>query len=60
MIAKADIRQVQEWMGHADIKTTMRYLHFKPSKNEAALVSEAFRLHSGPDAAEDPHREAHR
>jgi integrase len=26
MIAKADIRRVQEWMGHADIQTTMRYL----------------------------------
>jgi hypothetical protein len=25
MIAKADIRRVQEWMGHADIQTTMRY-----------------------------------
>ncbi len=24
MIAKADIRRVQEWMGHADIQTTMR------------------------------------
>jgi site-specific recombinase XerD len=24
MIAKADIRRVQEWIGHADIQTTMR------------------------------------
>ena len=30
MIAKADIRRVQEWMGHADIQTTMRYLHYAP------------------------------
>ena len=29
MIAKADIRRVQEWMGHADIQTTMRYLHLR-------------------------------
>jgi site-specific recombinase XerD len=28
MIAKADVRRVQEWMGHADIQTTMRYLHY--------------------------------
>ena len=28
MIAKADIRRVQEWMGHADIQTTMKYLHY--------------------------------
>jgi len=27
MIAKADIRRVQEWMGHADVQTTMKYLH---------------------------------
>ena len=26
MIAKADIRRVQEWMGHADIQTTMKIL----------------------------------
>jgi hypothetical protein len=30
MIAKTDIRRVQEWMGHADIQTTMRYLHYAP------------------------------
>jgi integrase len=32
MIAKADIRRVQEWMGHADIQTTMRYLHYAPRR----------------------------
>jgi integrase len=32
MIAKADIRRVQEWMGHADIQTTMKYLHFATRK----------------------------
>jgi integrase len=42
MIAKADIRRVQEWMGHADIQTTMRYLHFAPRPEDAALVAEAF------------------
>ena len=42
MIAKADIRRVQEWMGHADIQTTMRYLHYAPREEDAALVAEAF------------------
>jgi integrase len=42
MIAKADIRRVQEWMGHGDIQTTMRYLHFAPRAEDAALVAEAF------------------
>ena len=36
MIAKADIRRVQEWMGHADIQTTMRYLHHAPHAEDAA------------------------
>jgi integrase len=44
MIAKADIRRVQEWMGHADIQTTMRYLHYAPRAEDAALVAEAFRV----------------
>jgi len=44
MIAKADIRRVQEWMGHADIQTTMRYLHYAPHAEDAALVAAAFRV----------------
>ncbi|MGA7703482.1 MAG: site-specific integrase [Solirubrobacteraceae bacterium] len=44
MIAKADIRRVQEWMGHADIQTTMRYLHYAPRDEDARLVAEAFAL----------------
>jgi integrase len=44
MIAKADIRRVQEWMGHADVQTTMKYLHFVPREDDAALVAEAFAL----------------
>jgi integrase len=44
MIAKADVRRVQEWMGHADIQTTMKYLHYAPREGDAALVAEAFRV----------------
>jgi integrase len=44
MIAKADIRRVQEWMGHADIQTTMKYLHYAPRDEDAELVARAFRL----------------
>jgi integrase len=44
MIAKADIRRVQEWMGHADIQTTMRYLHYAPHADDARLVAQAFAL----------------
>jgi integrase len=52
MIAKADIRRVQEWMGHADIQTTMRYLHYAPRDEDARLVAEAFRVET-PGARND-------
>ena len=41
-INRADIVQVQAWMGHADIKTTQRYLHYKARDDEAELLSGAF------------------
>jgi integrase len=49
MITKADIRRVQEWMGHADIQTTMRYLHYAPRDEDARLVAEAFQVDAVPD-----------
>jgi integrase len=42
MIGKADIVRVQTWMGHADIETTRKYLHFVPRPDDARLVAEAF------------------
>jgi integrase len=53
MIAKADIRRVQEWMGHADVQTTMRYLHYAPRADDAALVAEGFRF-DHPSTTEAP------
>ena len=47
MIREADIRRVQEWMGHADIQTTMKYLHYESRAEDAQLVARAFRT---PDA----------
>jgi hypothetical protein len=35
---------VKEWMGHADVTTTMRYLHYTPRPEDAALVAEAFAM----------------
>ena len=52
IIAKADIRRVQEWMGHADVQTTMKYLHYAPRAEDAALVAEAFALE--PAEVQDP------
>ncbi len=56
MIAKADIRRVQEWMGHADVQTTMRYLHYAPREEDARLVAEAFEVEDAPA----PNRESGR
>lgn len=58
MIATADIRRVQEWMGHADVQTTMKYLHYAPRAEDAALVARAFRLNSGVRARDAPVGEA--
>jgi len=41
-INRASIVQVQAWMGHADIKTTMRYLHHKSRADEAQILAGAF------------------
>jgi len=43
---KVDMRRLQEWMGHADISTTLRYSHYVPRHDDAALVAEAFAVSS--------------
>jgi integrase len=40
--AGVPIRTLQEWMGHAEIKTTLIYAHYAPSPNEASMVNAAF------------------
>ncbi len=42
MIAQADIVRVKEWMGHAEVETTERYLHFKRRPDDALLADAAF------------------
>ena len=39
---RVSILQLKEWMGHADIDTTMKYLHFAPRAGDADLIAEAF------------------
>jgi integrase len=50
VIGHADIRRVQEWMGHADVQTTMRYLHYAPRHDDAAIVGRAFEMNPGAEA----------
>jgi integrase len=39
---EVSIVQLKEWMGHADIDTTMKYLHYAPRESDADLVARAF------------------
>lgn len=40
--AGVPVRTIQEWLGHADIKTTQIYAHYAPSQHEIAMVNAVF------------------
>jgi hypothetical protein len=44
------MRTIQEFLGHADSKTTQIYSHYAPSEHEVKLVDAAF----APEPAEEP------
>jgi integrase len=38
----ADVLKIKHWMGHADIQTSMIYMHYAPAPDECAMVDRAF------------------
>jgi len=57
-IRTADSREVMEWMGHQDLKTTQLYLAFKPQRGAARRISEAFQGRDDPEPVNAPQRGA--
>ena len=43
-----DIVKIQAWMGHADIQTTKRYMHYVPQHDDAARLTAAFTAETMP------------
>ena len=52
----ADPREVMEWMGHADLATTQKYLAYKPRGDAARRLSEGFRAGAGVELTSDAER----
>lgn len=46
-------RELQEWLGHADYRTTTRYLHYRARGDEARRLSAAFSPPSAVGALRD-------
>jgi len=51
-VGRASLVQLQAWMGHADVKTTMRYLHHKSHAAEADLLDGVFASEDAAEASE--------
>jgi integrase len=53
----APVTDVKAWMGHADLSTTMRYVHHVPQADAAKRLSQAFAIEANPlagDGESDP------
>jgi integrase len=53
-VRRAEIPAVQAWMGHADIQTTMRYVHHRNRGDEAKLLAQAFAIEPAPQSEPAP------
>ena len=41
-MAGIDVVTIQEYLGHSDLATTRRYMHYAPAADEAARIGAAF------------------
>jgi integrase len=46
--AGVPLRTIQEYLGHADLKTTQIYAHYAPSTREVEVINDAFGLPARP------------
>ncbi|WP_028065793.1 tyrosine-type recombinase/integrase [Solirubrobacter soli] len=46
--AGVPLRTIQEYLGHADLKTTQIYAHYAPSAHEVEIVNDAFGTRAAP------------
>jgi integrase len=53
------VRELQDWMGHADARTTARYVHYKPRKSEARRLGKAFRVEQAKPSTTASGKETH-
>jgi len=52
-VQKLPITDVQGYLGHAHISTTMRYVHHAPGAKDAALLGEAIASDGAPERRHD-------
>lgn len=43
--------ELQAWLGHAEVRTTMRYTHYREQAGAAKRLAKAFRVEGAGDEA---------